>query len=85
MRVANTLALICLGTLGSAAARLVLEGFIPEKYPIPASVNDSLPSDFLFGYASAAPQVEGASNADGKADNIWVLTTHTGCICTKAG
>jgi beta-glucosidase/6-phospho-beta-glucosidase/beta-galactosidase len=32
---------------------------------------NSLPPDFKFGYASAAPQVESSVNTDGKSDSIW--------------
>ncbi len=49
----------------------------------------SFPNDFLWGAASAAPQIEGAWNVDGKAPSIWDVAsarkikrgenTHTAC------
>lgn len=32
---------------------------------------NSLPSNFIWGYATAAPQIEGAWNVDGKGPSIW--------------
>lgn len=43
----------------------------PPLPAIPDSVARSLPADFLFGFASAATQVEGATNDGGKTDSIW--------------
>lgn len=37
----------------------------------------SLRSDFFWGYATAAAQVEGAWNVDGKGESIWDTFAHT--------
>ncbi|KAK3934173.1 putative beta-glucosidase [Diplogelasinospora grovesii] len=37
----------------------------------------ALPADFQWGYATAAPQIEGAWNADGKGLSIWDVFGHT--------
>lgn len=38
--------------------------------------NTSLPSDFLWGYASASAQVEGAVKSDGRGPSIWDWYAH---------
>lgn len=43
-----------------------------ESYVTPFEIpSGSLPSDFLYGYASAAAQVEGAVGVDGRSESIW--------------
>lgn len=40
-------------------------------------LKDVLRSDFHWGYATAATQVEGGWNADGKGVSIWDTFAHT--------
>ena len=36
------------------------------------------PKNFIWGYAAAAPQIEGAWNVDGKGESIWDHAAHNG-------
>ncbi|GAA1467294.1 beta-glucosidase [Microbacterium thalassium] len=42
-----------------------------EAAPMTATAARAFPSEFLFGAATAAFQIEGAANEDGRTDSIW--------------
>ncbi|KAF2756261.1 putative beta-glucosidase [Pseudovirgaria hyperparasitica] len=44
--------------------------------PRESAVKGALRSDFFYGYATAASQVEGAWNVDGKGESIWDTFAH---------
>lgn len=48
-----------------------------QHWEFDAKLKGALPSDFQFGYATAAAQVEGAWNRDGKGPSIWDTFAHT--------
>lgn len=47
------------------------KSYIPVLPTLPPHFKGLLPPDFKFGYASAAVQVEGAAQVDGKSLSIW--------------
>ncbi|KAF5598331.1 beta-glucosidase [Fusarium pseudocircinatum] len=48
-----------------------------DSQPFDESIRGALPRDFLWGFATAAAQVEGAWNKDGKGVSIWDTFSHT--------
>jgi beta-glucosidase len=50
---------------------------IPNSIPSSDTKQARFPDGFLWGTATAAYQVEGASNEDGKGESIWDRFTHT--------
>ncbi|KAI8904872.1 glycoside hydrolase superfamily [Gorgonomyces haynaldii] len=48
--------------------------------PVPANVSNTLPSNFLWGMATAAFQVEGATKEDGRTDSVWDTYSRAGRI-----
>ncbi len=49
----------------------------PERTPVTDLHLDRLPSDFVWGTATAAYQIEGAVREDGRAPSIWDTFSHT--------
>jgi beta-glucosidase len=61
--------LICISTiLASLPPKVIYNSTFKTPFQL---VDGHLPKDFLYGYASAAAQVEGAYNVDGKSASIW--------------
>ncbi|KAF1976631.1 glycoside hydrolase [Bimuria novae-zelandiae CBS 107.79] len=46
-------------------------------FALEAELKGALRKDFLWGYATAAPQIEGAWNIDGKGPSTWDVLAHT--------
>lgn len=47
------------------------------QFQFDADIKNALPPDFQWGYATAAPQIEGAWDKDGKGLSIWDTFGHT--------
>ncbi|MDE1163035.1 MAG: GH1 family beta-glucosidase [Acidobacteriaceae bacterium] len=69
---------LALGTAAAAALPAVAaEAAAPQALAHNYEIQHAFPKDFLWGTATAAYQVEGAWNVDGRGPSIWDTFSHT--------
>jgi beta-glucosidase len=59
------------GEVAACAAAVGLSGCTPKQAGLPPLMSRQFPPDFAWGAASAAYQVEGALDADGRGPSVW--------------
>ncbi|WP_236875227.1 family 1 glycosylhydrolase, partial [Clostridioides difficile] len=57
--------------LAVGASAAALAACAPKALIEPAPQSSQFPKDFLWGAATAAPQIEGALKEDGRGPSIW--------------
>jgi beta-glucosidase len=62
---------------GFAAKSAISQESVPGAVALPEIEDARFPTNFLWGMASAAYQVEGAANLDGKGESNWDRFSHT--------